>query len=139
MTNNQNSEESSKQSQKARPRIIFIEDDEVLLRVYQDKLTMEGFEVDGARDGLEAIQKLELNDYDLVLLDLILPKLNGFEVLEQLRTSGWPAAKKPVIVFSNLGNASDINNARKLGANDYLVKVKLSPNQVVEKIRENLK
>lgn len=111
----------------------------MLLRVYQDKLTMEGFEVDSASDGLEAIQKLGSNDYDLVLLDLLLPKINGFDVLKQLRASGWPAAKKPVIVFSNLGNASDINKARETGADDYLVKASLSPNEVVAKIREHLK
>lgn len=139
MTNDQNPEEPAGQSPKTRPRIIFVEDDAVLVKLYQDKLVTEGFEVDSAHDGLEAIQKLGSNDYDLVLLDLILPKVNGFDVLKQLRTSGWPAAKKPVIVFSNLGDVSDVNKARELGANDYLVKANLSPNQIVEKIRENLK
>lgn len=139
MTNNQNPGELLNRPQKARQRIIFIEDDKMLITAYQDKLAMEGFEVDTVTDGAEAIQKLGFNDYDLVLLDLILPKVNGFDVLKQLRTSGWPAAQKPVIVFSNLGDASDINKAIKLGANDYLVKANLSPNQVVGKIRENLK
>lgn len=139
MTNNQNSKKSSNQSQKAWPKIIYIEDDEMLRRVYENKLTIDGFEVDLAINGQEAIQKLKANDYDLVLLDLILPDIDGFQVLAQLRASGWPAAKKPVIVFSNLGNASDINKARKLGANDYLVKARITPNNVTEKIREYLK
>jgi len=129
----------NKQSQKGRQRILFIEDDAMLVRAYKGKLTMEGFEVDSAEDGLEAIQKLGFNDYDLVLLDLMLPKINGYDVLKQLRTSGWPAAKKPVIVFSNLGDTSDISKAKELGANDYLIKANLTPNQVVEKIKEGLK
>jgi len=124
---------------KTKSKIMFIEDDIILSRAYQNKLEMEGFEVDTARDGLEAIQKLGFNDYDLILLDLILPKINGFDVLKQLRSSGWPAAKKPVIVFSNLGDSTDIKQARGLGADDYLVKANLSPNQVVEKVREHLK
>lgn len=139
MINNQNAEETSDQSQKVRSKILFIEDDVMLVKAYQTKLAMEGFEVEIANDGLEAIQKLGFNDYDLILLDLMLPKMNGFDVLKQLRTSGWPAAQKPVIVFSNLGDPSDIDKAQKLGASDYVVKANLSPDQVVEKIRENLK
>lgn len=140
MTNDDlNREESPTPSQKARPKILFIEDDTMLVKAYQNKLALEGFEVDSASDGVEAIQKLGFNDYDLILLDIMLPKVNGLDVLKQLRTSGWPAAKKPVIVFSNLGDMTDINKARELGANDYLVKVNLTPNQVVEKIREQLK
>jgi len=139
MNNDQDPEVPFRKSQKKVHKIIFIEDDVALVRAYQNKFAMEGFEVDSAFDGLEAIQKLGLNDYDIVLLDLMLPKINGFDVLKQLRTSGWPAAQKPVIVFSNLGDASDISKSRALGANDYLVKANLSPNQVVEKIREHLK
>lgn len=139
MATDQNLQEPLQQPSKPRAKILFIEDDVVLVRAYQNKLSMEGFEVESVRDGLEAIQKLGFNDYDLILLDLMLPKINGFDVLKQLRTSGWPASKKPVIVFSNLGDASDINKARGLGANDYLVKANLSPDQVVAKIREQLK
>ena len=139
MNNDEKLKEPLQQPQKARQRIFFIEDDQILVRAYQNKLTMEGFEVDSAINGVEAIQKLGFNDYDLVLLDLMLPKMNGFDVLHQLRTSGWPAAKKPIIVFSNLGDASDIDKAKKLGANDYLVKANLSPDQVVAKIKEYLK
>lgn len=139
MDNDQKNDAPTAPSSKARQKIFFIEDDAILARAYQTKLTMEGFEVDLAIDGEEAIQKLETNDYDLVLLDLILPKINGFDVLKRLRNSEWTSAKKPVIVFSNLGNASDIDQARESGADDYLVKASLSPNQVVEKIRQYLK
>lgn len=134
MTNDQ-----SNLSQKTKQKILFIEDDETLVRAYQQKLIIEGFKVDSAGDGEVAVLKLRIDDYDLILLDLMIPKMSGFDVLEQLRASKWPAAKKPVIVFSNLGDAADIAKAKKLGANDYLIKANLSPNQVVEKIRKYLK
>ena len=126
-------------NQKARQKIIFIEDDEMLVRAYRNKLTMEGFEVDISSNGLDAIQKLTSDGYDLVLLDLMLPKINGLDVLKQIRSSGWPLSKIPVIVFSNLSDASDIKEAKDLGANEYLIKANLSPEEVLEKIREHLK
>lgn len=79
MTNNQNPKELSGQSKKTWPRIIFIEDDEMLARVYEDKLTMAGFEVDIAKDGSEAIQKLESNDY------LVKAILTPNELVEKIR------------------------------------------------------
>lgn len=130
---------SDKQSQKPRQRIIFIEDDEMLVRAYQNKLTMEDFEVAIALDGEDALKQLQEKKFDLILLDLMLPKVDGFTILEKLRTSNWFSKNKPVVVFSNLGQESDINRAKDLGANDYLVKANLTPNQVVEKIREHLK
>jgi len=123
----------------AEAKILIIEDDVALVKMYETKLTLEGFKVDKALDGEEAIRKLGLNDYDLVLLDLMLPKINGFDVLLQLRTSSWPAAKKPVIVLSNLGDVSDISKSRELGCTDYLIKANTTPNQVVEKVEHYLK
>lgn len=132
-----NSQPSSQQPQGK--KILLIEDDETLLRLYNTKLTIEGFQVDKAFDGAEALDKLEKNYYDLVLSDLNIPGVDGFGVLKQLRSSNWPAAKNPVIVFSNLSNSEEIAHARELGATDYLVKINVTPNQVVEKIREHLK
>lgn len=120
-------------------KILMIEDDELLAKMYSTKLSMESFDVDKVFDGEEALQKLETGNYDLILLDLMLPKVDGFTVLEKLRASDWPAKAKPVIVFSNLGQESDINRARELGSSDYLIKANLTPNQVVGKIREYLK
>lgn len=135
--NNQSQEQS--QSSVKGAKLLIIEDDELLVKMYSTKCSMEGLQVDTALDGEEALEKLEKNDYDMILLDLMLPKVDGFEVLEKLRASSWPNAKKPVIVFSNLGQQSDIDRAKKLGANDYLVKANLTPNQVIEKLREYMK
>lgn len=119
-------------------RILMIEDDVLFLKMYESKLTIEGFSVDTANNSLNALQKLQFNDYDLILLDLLLINISGFEILKQLRTSNWPTNKKPVIIFTNLDNTADIMKAREIGANDYLIKATLSPNQLVEKLNEYL-
>lgn len=124
---------------KSEKKILFIEDDEMLVRAYQNKLSMEGFNVSTALNGKEALKKISQENCDLILLDLMLPEVDGFTILEQLRSSNWPSAHKPVIVFSNLGQQSDIDRAKKIGADDYLVKANLTPNQVVVKIKEHLK
>lgn len=134
-----NNQQDQQPTEKQGAKILMVEDDELLVKMYSTKLSMENFNVDKALDGEEAIKKLESNDYSLILLDLMLPKVDGFTVLEKLRASSWPSAKKPVIVFSNLGQETDIKRAKDLGANDYLVKANLTPNQVVEKIREHLR
>ncbi len=134
-----NTANQSAQLEKNGGKLLIIEDDELLVKMYSTKCSMEGFEVDNALDGQQALEKLEKNDYSIILLDLMLPKVDGFEILEKLRASSWPNAKKPVVVFSNLGQQTDIDRAKKLGANDYLVKANLTPNQVVEKIKEHLK
>lgn len=138
MTDDQNATGSSRPPQKAKPRILFIEDDEILVNTFQTKLTVEGFEVATAENGYDALNALETANYDLVLLDIMLPDADGLAILERLRASSWPNAKKPVIVFSNLGRQADIDKAIKIGANDYLIKTNLTPNQVVEKIRQHL-
>ena len=123
----------------SKQRILCIEDDKTLSEAYASKLTMEGFEVETVMDGSQAIIKLEDTEYDLILLDLMLPKIGGIEILELLRASKWTNANKPVIILSALNNNSDMNKAKELGVNDYLVKSDVSPDSVLEKIRENLK
>lgn len=120
-------------------KILLIEDDIALIGLYNTKLTLTGFVVDKARDGAEALDKLENNDYDIIMSDLSIPGIDGFGVLKQLRSSNWPSAKKPVIIFSNLSNAIDIQRAKELGATDYVVKISLTPNQIVEKLISYLK
>ena len=120
-------------------KVLIIEDEAPLAHALQMKLDHEGIESESALGGEEGISMLEQDKYSLILLDLIMPKIDGFAVLEQLRNSNWPDKNKPVIVFSNLGQESDIDRAKELGANDYLVKANLTPNQVVAKIREHLK
>ena len=118
-------------------KILVVEDETFLVKIYAVKLKKEGFEVSIANDGEEAVKMAASVKPDLILLDLILPKMNGFEALEKIRAN--PDNKKtPVIVLSNLGQEEDIKRAETLGADDYLVKANFSIQDIVAKIRETL-
>lgn len=118
-------------------KILIVEDDRTLVKMYQIKLTLENFEVEVAYDGEEGLEKLKSVFPDLVLLDLAMPKMDGFEFLEKMMVDS-SLKKIPVVVLSNLGQESDVEKAKKLGARDYLIKVNLTPKQVVEKIKPYL-
>jgi DNA-binding response OmpR family regulator len=118
-------------------RILIIEDDPLIQKVYHDKLALEGYDVDVAGDGEEGINKALNGKPDLVLLDLVLPKMNGFLVLSELRKN--PRTQwTPIIILSNRGREDEIEKGLKLGANDYLVKVFAAPMHVIEKIQKHL-
>lgn len=122
---------------KEKSKVLVVEDDQFLRKIYEVKLSDEGFNVKIAVDGEEGI-KLALDfKPDVILLDLIMPKLNGFEVLEKLK--GKEKIKTPIYVLSNLGQDSDVEKAKKLGAEGYLVKAVTPINEVVRTIRSSLK
>jgi DNA-binding response OmpR family regulator len=121
-----------------KPKILVVEDDQFLRKIYITKLTQENFDVLTAIDGEEALAAPKKETPDIILLDLILPKIDGFEVLRELKNN--PETRNiPVIILSNLGQQSDIERGRKLGAIDYLVKSQFSINEVVNKIKSGLK
>jgi len=114
-------------------RILVAEDDKFLSKVLSDKLRRRGFEVLLASDGTEAVNRIKENNLDLVLLDLVMPNKDGFEVLSDIKSD--PAFKNlAIVVLSNLGQEKDIVEAKRLGALDYLVKSNLSLDEVVIKI-----
>ena len=118
-------------------KILVVEDETFLVKIYSVKLKKEGYDVAIATDGEEAVATAPRFDPDLILLDLILPKMSGFEVLAKLKAN--PAtAKVPVIVLSNLGQSEDVERAKTLGAIDYLIKSNFSIQEVVEKIKSVL-
>jgi len=120
--------------------ILLVEDDPFLSSILQLKLDKENFKTIRAADGEEALNLLTEQGIkpDLILLDLILPKKNGFEVLETIRQD--PTLEKlPVIIISNLGQPSDIDRGKALGIIDYFVKAKLSVDELVNKIKEEIK
>lgn len=122
---------------KEKSKVLVVEDDQFLRKIYEVKLSDEGFNVKIAVDGEEGI-KLALDfKPDVILLDLIMPKLNGFEVLEKLK--GKEKIKTPIYVLSNLGQDSDVEKAKELGAEGYLVKAVTPINEVVRTIRSSLK
>lgn len=118
-------------------RILLVEDEPFLSGMYQTKLKLEGFEVAQAYDGEQALDQLRQAKFDLVLLDIMMPKLNGFDVLKEIRKSNDPdLAKIPVIILTNLGQKNDVEQGLLLGANDYIIKASFTPAQVVEKIKK---
>lgn len=118
-------------------KILVVEDETFLVKIYSVKLKKEGYDVTLATDGEEAVKVAAEVKPDLILLDLILPKLNGFEALEEIRKNA-SLKKTPVIVLSNLGQEEDIKRAEALGATDYLVKANFSIQDVVQKIKSVL-
>jgi DNA-binding response OmpR family regulator len=122
-----------------KPTILLVEDDPFLSSILQLKLDKENFKTIRAADGEEALNLLTEQGIkpDAILLDLILPKKNGFEVLETIRQD--PTLEKlPVIIISNLGQPSDIDRGKALGVIDYFVKAKLSVDELVNKIKEEI-
>jgi DNA-binding response OmpR family regulator len=115
-------------------KIMVIEDDKFLSSLIKARLEKEGFVVIQAFDGEEAIQTLKQERPNLIILDLIMPKVTGFEVLQSISIS--PGLEKiPVVILSNLAQASDIEKARELGAKEYFVKVKISIDDLIGKIK----
>lgn len=118
-------------------KILFVDDDNFLRKVYQSELSEQGYEVILAADGEEGLEKAQINDPDLIILDMIMPQKSGFEVLTELQSN--PATKDiPVIILSNLGQDDDIKKGLDLGAVDYLVKDNITLSTIVEKVSHYL-
>lgn len=114
-------------------KILVAEDDKFLASAYKVKLTKTGFEVRMATDGAEAIEILKQFQPDVILLDLIMPVMDGFTTLENIKSNPvW--AKIPVLVASNLGQKEDLEKAKKLGAAGYVVKSDMSIDDLVKRV-----
>lgn len=123
---------------RTKPVILLIEDDTFLAGMYVTKLTMEHFQVELATDGAAGLAKAESLRPDLILLDILLPKMNGFDVLRRMK--GDPQLRDvPVILLTNLGQKGDVSQGLDLGAADYLIKAHFMPSEVVDKIKRQLK
>ncbi len=120
-------------------KIAIIEDDLEIKDMYRIKLELGGYEVVSAENGADVLKLIKSEKPDLILLDILLPKKDGFEVLREIKDSKNKEIKSiPVIMLSNLSNKEDIDEAKKLGASDYFIKAKISPKEVAEKIGEFL-
>ncbi len=119
-------------------KILIIEDDKFLRELIGQKLLRESYNISEAADGEAGVKSIGKEKPDLVLLDLILPGIDGFEVLAKMKINPI-LSEIPVIVLSNLGQKDDIEKALKMGANDYLVKAHFTPGEIVEKIKTALK
>jgi DNA-binding response OmpR family regulator len=118
-------------------KILLIEDDSFLLSMYATKFEIENFKVIMAEDGDKGVRLAAKEMPDIILLDVLLPKMNGFEVLGEIK-SDPKTAKIPVILLTNLSQKDEIDKGLKMGAADYLIKAHFMPSEVVDKIKKLL-
>lgn len=118
--------------------VVLVEDEKMLADMYATKFSMEGFDAHKANDGASGLEMIKQVKPDIILLDIIMPKIDGFGVLRMLKTD---AALKniPVILLTNLGQDEDIKKGKELGAADYFVKANHTPAEVVQKVKQVLK
>ncbi len=118
-------------------KVLMIEEDHFLRKIYKNKLTLAGFDFIEAINGEEGLNKVMAEKPDVVLLDVILPIKNGFDVLMEIRKNNI-TKNIPVVILSNLAQESDIKRGLSLGAQDYLVKPEVTLSEVVNKVKENV-
>jgi two-component system response regulator VicR len=119
-------------------KVLIVEDDQMISSMYKTKLEQDGLTVLVAANGRQGLEAVEKEKPDLIMLDVILPQLDGFSVLQELKKNG-KTKNTPVIMLTNLGTDEDKAKGEQLGATDYLVKADLTPAQVSEIIKKHLK
>jgi DNA-binding response OmpR family regulator len=117
--------------------VLIIEDDELLREIYSTKFELEGFEVTTASDGREGLQKASAITPDIILVDMIMPRMSGLDFLRAYRPAAAHATPK-MVVMSNKSSPSEINQAKALGVMDYLIKAQHTPEEIVLKVRHYL-
>ncbi|HVE80943.1 MAG TPA: response regulator [Candidatus Dormibacteraeota bacterium] len=117
-------------------RILIVEDDSILQSAYNTVLSMEGYQVDVASDGLEGLRVAKEKKPDLILLDMLMPNLGGLEFLKVFEAKNHPETK--IIVFSNIVSPEDVRQAMDLGAVKYMTKANFTPKEMVATIKELL-
>lgn len=118
-------------------KVLIVEDEEFLMRALKDNLEAEGCTVDIAMNGEEATERIQKSRPDIILLDLLMPKRDGFYVLGEVKKNPeWKLI--PIIVLSNLGGDAEIKRALDMGADDYFVKSQHPIEEVIEKVKEYL-
>lgn len=119
-------------------KILIVEDDKFLRELIGQKLTKEGYDILESIDGEDGLKKIRNEKPDLVLLDLILPSIDGFEVLSRIKEDA-SLKSPPIIILSNLGQKEDVERGLKSGAVDYLIKAHFTPGEIIEKVKNILK
>ena len=117
--------------------ILLVEDDVFLAELYATKLNLEGFEISLATDGEKGLKMIKEKKPDLILLDIILPKMDGFEILKIIKANKI-LKRIPVILLTNLSQKDEVKRGLELGADDYLIKAHFMPSEVVKKIKQTI-
>ena len=113
-------------------KVLLIEDEEIILKLLQKKLIDEDYNVLIARNGEQGLKMIKKIKPDIILLDIIMPKMNGFEVMEEISKDS-SIKKIPIIIISNSGQETELSRAKELGANDWLVKTEFNPQEVIKR------
>ncbi len=115
-------------------KILIIEDEDVFIEMFGDKLKQEGFEVVSAKNGKWGLKEAETGGFSCILLDMMMPAMNGYEAIKELRTSE-NTKDTPVIILSNSALDSEVQKALELGANAYYIKTQITPGEIAEKVK----
>ena len=115
-------------------KILIVEDDELLREVYSDTLTSEGYTIDTAQDGEEAYTKMSQGGWDLVLLDIIIPKMSGIDVAQKIKAAPPITPNKSIVFLTNLDKGDEIKTALELGQG-YLIKSQITPGDLVREVK----
>ena len=118
-------------------KVLIVEDEELIGNLLEKKLRQEGYYASVAIDGEAALKQIREEKPDIVLLDIVLPRLNGFEVLSELKEDEV-LQKIPIIIISNSGQPAEIEKAKELGVRDWLVKTEFDPQEVLEKVQRQI-
>jgi DNA-binding response OmpR family regulator len=121
-----------------RQSVLIVEDDNFLLSMYKAKLELENYNVFVATNGEIGLKMIKEKKPNLILLDIIMPKMNGFEVLKAVKEDK-ELKKIPIIMLTNLGQKEDVQKSFKLGADEYLIKAHFLPSEVIEKVKKFIK
>lgn len=116
-------------------KILLVEDDPLLLDIYTTKLKQANFIVEVASDGEEALKKIGARTPDIVLLDIVLPRIDGWEIIRKIKEDPRFNELK-IIILSNLGQATEVKKGLELGATSYLIKSHYTPSEIVEEIKK---
>ena len=120
------------------PKILLVEDDQFIAQLYSEKFSKFHYEIEVVRDGFEALEILKKYKPDLILLDIVMPKMDGFEFLAHIKRDDL-LKKISVLMFTNLSDKADIEKAKSLGAESYIIKSHFTPAEVVDRVNILLK
>lgn len=115
-------------------KILIAEDDFFIRDIYSKVFSLSGYEVQVAVDGVDALEKIKAQPFDMVLLDIMMPRMTGIDVLKNVRSLDTPTKSIPIFIITNLGQQNVIEEAFKLGMDGYILKSQVTPQQIVDEI-----
>lgn len=115
-------------------KILIAEDDFFIRDIYNKVFSLSGYEVQVAVDGVDALEKIKAQPFDMILLDIMMPRMTGIDVLKNVRALDTPTKSVPIFIITNLGQQNVIEEAFKLGMDGYILKSQVTPQQIVDEI-----